>query len=736
MAAIARALGSSTMSLKSGGSSLPRQKQTDVTYQEISREDMIKFRNFYKQNETDVATANGMKDFYTLNHNVEFSFGGEPIEEEKYAIRKSVCSLMAEARSWYDMYGFCAVYNPEARAARLAREQKANKSNGRLGTDPTLMRQTTSTLDAPDLLLEEAKRLIHEVMPENEAETRENILGSEHNGDEDNRNKRQRRTAVSGKIVQNPSHSSTRNSGAVMYIDAPRISDGDEEDGDELAFVKEESKRQLEDIKETLEETIISLRSLRIVNLEEGRFYLETDLSNGSSRVVFCRSRVGSGGSSAINQMGNDSVDQVVTGQSLLIDPDVFVYVWNNRVPFRDGTLNSRMYEVLTRRAELDQADRNAADVDLSLAHPVQLLEHVPLTNRLDMDQISDRSLYGGGQSSGTATAIDAIKESAVLDYQLKIKAAFQNKHRDDDEARLIAEGRIGKTLIDAKGNPVYPRFRRLTTEELPPGFKTANTVQPQITLDSQFLLYRFRLSLANTLGVPLPLLDGGTSFSGRSTRSTAGSVSNGASQATATIGTDRLRKTILADREILREFIDELWDIMYRTIDNETLKKVLNSATSKTRKIGETHLAEMRLIRKRLAVVEDLAQLNDLRTNMQGRRSEIEAAVARLGELSSRVRSIVSMRYRFHVEFKSLAFVPPEELEVAVVSGAITPLDKANAIRANFGMGPITQAEFDKTKENELKTGIRKIEEEEKVRAKYNPKPAGPPSAQKRKQN
>ena len=718
MSSMAQALGSSSLTAQSGGTSLSRPKVTDVYYVAISHEDMVTFRDFYKQKETDVATANSMKDFYSLNHNVEFFFANELLEEERYAIRKPACALMGEARAWHDMYGFCAVYNPQARAARLARQLKAQKSNSLLGVDPRLLRQATSALDTPDLLLEEAKRLIHEVMPENEQETRDVILGSGRVDESSDRTKRRRRETVEAEIVQNPSHSSTRNSGAVMYVNRREPSD-DDDNGDELAFAKKEAQVQLKDVSETLQETIISLRSLRVVNLEDGRFYLEIDRSSGASRVVFVRSGVG-----AIDRTDNDTVADVVNGQSLLIDPDVFVHVWSNRMPFRNGRLNSRMYEVLQRRAELDQADRNAADVDLTRSHPVTILEHVPLTNRLDMDQISDRRLYGGGETPGTATAIDAIKQAAVLDYRLRVSAAYRNKHRDDDEARMISEGRIGKTVLDANGNRVYPRLRRFVTEELPPGFKATTTVQPEITLDTQFLLYRFRLALANTLGVPLPLLDGGTSFSGRSARSTSGSVSNGASQATATIGTDRLRKTILADREILREFIDELWDIMYRPIDNAILENVLNSAAGQTRKASETHLAEMRLIRKRLAVVKDLSQISNMRSDLESRRNEIEAAVSRLRELSSQVRAIVSMRYRFHVEFKSLAFVPPEELQLAVMSGAITPLDQANAIRANFGMAPITQAEFDKVKEDELQTEIRKIDEEAKVHAKYDSKP------------
>lgn len=751
MSSLAQALGSRTTASERANtstSSLAKPKVTDVYHVAISYDDMARFRDFYKQEEPDVATANSMKDFYSLNHNVEFSFGGEDLDDEEYAIRRPLCALMAEARAWHDMYGFVAVYNPQARAERLSRQLQRRQQNTVLGIDPRLLRETTSALDTPDLLLEEAETLIHDVMPDNEAETRETILGAvqadngaaETTAAQRSNGVRKRRRTLSGRIVQNPSHSLTRNSGAVLYTNldsnARTYNNNDNDDDDnnesELEYMRKKSRNQLRDSNETLQEMLLSLRDLRVVNLEDGRFYLEIDRSSGATRVVFVRN---SGG--AVDRTGDsDNASDIVNGQSLQVDPDVFVYVWKNRMPFRSGRLNSRMYEVLQRRAALDQADRNAADVDLTRAHPIQALEHVPLTNRLDIDQISDRRLYGGGETPGTATAIDAIRQAAILDYRLRVSAALRNKHRDDEEARLIAEGRIGKTVIDANGNHVYPRLRRLNTEEMPPGFKVTTTVLPEVTLDTQFLLYRFRLALANTLGVPLPLLDGGTSFSGRSTRSTSGSVSNGASEATASIGTDRLRKTILADREILREFIDELWDIMYRAIDNETLQRVLNAAASNTRKVGETQLAEMRLIRKRLTTVEDLAQIAAMRSDLQSRRNEIEAAVARLRDLSSRVRAVVSMRYRFRVEFKSLAFVPGEELAAAVASGAITPLDHANAIRANFGMGPITQAEFDEVKEQELQTDIRKIDEEEKIRAKYDatPGPKQPLSKPKKK--
>jgi hypothetical protein len=97
---------------------------------------------------------------------------------------------------------------------------------------------------------------------------------------------------------------------------------------------------------------------------------------------------------------------------------------------------------------------------------------------------------------------------------------------------------------------------------------------------------------------------------------------------------------------------------------------------------------------------------------------------VARLRDLASRVRKIISMQHRFRVEFKSLSFIPMPELQMGQMAGALSKLDYANAIRANFGMTPMTEAEFDKIKESELEEGVEKLEAEAKVQNKYDIKP------------
>ena len=176
----------------------------------------------------------------------------------------------------------------------------------------------------------------------------------------------------------------------------------------------------------------------------------------------------------------------------------------------------------------------------------------------------------------------------------------------------------------------------------------------------------------------------------------------------------------------MLRPFANGLWDVMYRQIDNQTLKVVLDKAAKKTRADSEVRIAEMRLIQRRLKTITDLAEESRLRSDLTTRRNEIESAVARLRDLSSRVRRIIAMQYRFEVDFKSLSFVPLPELQAGMAAFCISKLDFANAMRSNFGMKPLTEAEFTKITDAELDDHVGKLEAEAKVQAKYAPKPAG----------
>ena len=735
IAAVKRAVGADKNTPRTSGNSA-----TDVIYVAIPRETMRRFRDFYEKEETDVANANGIKDFYTLNDNVSFTFGDTELDDLKYAIREPLCALMSKARAHYEMYGFVAVYNPDIRADRRTRELEADADDEAVPGRTQAANQFASPLDMPELLLAEATRLIKDARPDNEADTRKRILGDDvaEADDDDGVQPPTKRAklpkAPIGHVVQNPRHSSIRNPGAVLRI-MPQKRKQNEDDDDtpdantaEMEYRRALAREQRSDTRRTLDETLIGLRNLQVVDIDDGHFYLEIDRASMTRRVVFMRSNTVP--SSLSKNVGDtaaqisDVQDYLNNGQSLLIDPDVFVFTWPNRTPFSDGSLNSKMYEVIRRREALDQADRNAADVDLTNAHPVQVLEHVPILNKLDVERMTDHQLYSGGATQPIAETREDIRRDAVLDLRAKASAALQNGKRRGELMELIGTGRVGKTVIDSNGNQTFPEFKKYGFFPLPSGFKTATSMKPELTVDIETLIYRFRRALSNAIGVPMVLLDGGSSFSGRSSKNSSGSSSASTSTAAQAIGDGRLRNTILADRIILRQFIDNMWDIMYRQIDNETLQVVLDKAASSTREESEFHLAEMRLIQKRLKTVTELSEVSRIRSDMTSRRNEIESAVARLRDLASRVRKIISMQHRFRVEFKSLSFIPMPELQMGQMAGALSKLDYANAIRANFGMTPMTEAEFDKIKESELEEGVEKLEAEAKVQNKYDIKP------------
>jgi hypothetical protein len=703
---------------------------TDIVYIPISQQDMIEFRDFYKKMETDIANANGIKDFYTLNDNVSYFFGTEELDDEKYAIRKPLNALQSEARAWYDMYGFVAVYNPDARADQRLREINAEMQEqlvqGSVGAPYT--GQFMSALEMPDMLLAEATRLVKNAMQPNSQETLKRIVGDDFETLGGPLKRARGATEPIGTIIQNPRISSVRNPGAVLRLNpAPRSSEASISPSANTSLVQYDEQRareQRSNTRRTLDETLIDLRNLVIPNPEDGRFYLEYDRASMTKRVVFARlsttTEIGKNAADGANQISNVG-DTIANGQSLLIDPHVFVYVWDNRMPFNDGTMNSKMYEVIKRRKQLDIAERNAADVDLTNSHPVQLLEHVPVLNKLDVERMTDSQLYGGGATQTATETREEMRRDAVLNVQLQAAAALQNGRRLNELWQLVASGKVGKTSTDANGNPSYAEFKKLGYLPLPSGFKIATATRPEITSDIEMLVYRYRRALSNALGVPMVLLDGGSSFSGRASKNSSGSSSASTSTASQAIGDSRLRNTVIADRAIvLKPFIENFWDIMYREIDNQTLQTLLDKTARSAREESEFHLAEMRLIKKRLETITDLAEQTRVRSDLTTRWNEIQAAVARLRDLSSRVRHIVSMQHRFRVEYKSLSFVPPPELQAAQMAGAISQLDYANALRANFGMSPMSKADFDKVKNEALDERVGQMEAEAKVQQKF----------------
>lgn len=693
----------------------------NVEYVALSRKTMVEFRNFYLKDETDVANANGIKDFYTLNNAVTFSFGGTELDDDKYAIRKPLNELMSAARSCHDMYGFVAIYNPDIRADRRLRELRTAIENEETQAPSPYASAYASPLEMPDLLLAEADRLLRDSLARNRDALKRRIIGSDVEEAEGEPSTKHARTKPRGIITQNPRVSQFRNPGAVMRLTRPGAAAEEQTAGAaEIAYQNSQRAEQRRDSRRTLEETIIGLRNLKVVDIDDGDFYLEIDRASMTKRVVFARSDVARrSATEAATSDKQDLARTAVTGETIWIDPDVFVFVWPNRMPFNDGTLNTKFYEVIRRRKALDQADRNAGDVDFTLSHPTQYLEHVPLSAKLDADRLTNLQLYNANSSQLSAEAVESVRRDTFLNMQLQAMAAQQNGKQLADWATGIAEGRLANTLVDANGNPVYAEIIKLGYMPIPSGFKLATPVKPEIAFDSETLLFRFRRALSNALGVPMVLLDGGVSFSGRASKNSSGSTSAGASAASQAIGDSRLRNTILADRIILSLFMDNLWDIMYRQIDNETLETLMRNVATSVRDESETHLAEMRLIKKRLDTITETAELTRARADMETRWNEIQSAVARLRELSSRVRQIVAMEHRFVVEFNSLSFIPAAEL-AAAQGTAISKLDYANAIRANFGMRPLTQAEHDKIAEEILEERVGQMEAEAKVQQKF----------------
>ena len=663
------------------------------------------------ETELDLNTAFDVLNGFSLQRGMEFYFAGKPLDDKDYGLTSPMRSLLASTRKWLVGFGFVALRNPDLRAARLLQKLMVD---GVAESTPA-----NGTLEQPFDTLQTIRQLIDDVVksPGEAASITRRTLGSSTSTTAAAAAAAATTTASTTKLrVQHfPTHSTLTMPSAMAVPVTARGATATGGLGKRKTPTPETAAGR-DSYDRTVQEAIIGLRNLTVVNLNDGTFHLEIDTLTLERRVVFMRNDARSG--------------------EPVIDPDVYVHVLDNHLPEDDGRLNTKIEEVIKLKEELDRVRRNAMRADFVSTHPIQPVEHLPTKNDLNVDHMTDQELYGGDDSSEVAVRRrQEAEEQAVAIYTLGIAAQVLNNKRRDQLAVAIAQ-RASEHAYDGIKSIQADRAREtalLDKEDffpLPPGFKVATRQQPVPLIDQTQLIFYYRQALANLAGVPLSLLDSGSSFSGRSSRGGTGGSSGSVSTASAGIGDKRLTLAIEEDRRRLTEFVASLWNIMYRDDDNRTLMHALEASTAYVQDKAKNAKLFVELVTERLARATDIAEMEALSQTLVEQREDLDAFESRLRDVQTRLLEISSMPFRFEIDFTARFHIPQEQILAALQTNAMTELETANTVRLGIGLKPFTEAEFEAIKKKKETEQLQLQDKEASIAEKHAIKPTVPATA------
>ena len=686
---------------------------SQVTYTPIDKNVMRTIYDFYVHKEPEITNANALKDGYSLATGLSFSFGNEELSPTDYPILEPVKALLSQARMWHDMFGFVAVYNPDAQLDSLL-----GRGDGAINYDDDVNNtSSTNVLDATEQLTRETRRLLKRIDPDNAARLAEKVAYSGAGTG-----------SVAGqraRIINLPHTTSLHANDALLVVDNDSDSDDSvDSSGDGERVVDTGEAQHEKRIKSrTLERTLLDLANMRAVSIEDGQFYVETDHATMIRNVVFERNERHAG---APTQQGHTTT--AAANAAIRIDPTVHVFVWDNRMPEANGVLNTQLVEVIRLRRAMDAAEANLAQVDYDLSHPLLIIEQEVPAHLTNIDTMTDSQVYGGhANSAAKPSEAQLMAQEMMANAVVAAQADMQNGRAQNQMQQYIAKHGMRLTQRDASGNAMSAASGTtpLNYFLMPPLLRIgAQGKEPKTIVDVGYARNRYRAALDDMLGVPQSLRDAGSSFSsrqGKSANSAGGSTQASATDASNAKSDQRLYLMVIQDRSALAQFFNKLYDADYRDIDNRTLAEVLARARTRTRITMESRLEKIINVEQELKDVTDIAAQEALRNDAAGHGAIITALNARLREIDRVVRAVLQMPYRLQVHFNSLAHVPPAELRAMVEQHMISALDYANAIRAARGMSSMTQAEYDANKQAALSAEAEQIEQTAEAQVKVD---------------
>lgn len=688
-------------------------RRPHIEYTPLPHSQMLRIYDYYNTQEPLIGSINQLKNFSSLGNEVEIdaTYGGRKIPEpERTQVNEALNILLPEFRAMDDMFGFAGIYDPNAYQDRQTAEiidepDQADDSAHIVRAELVRTIEGTinqlSELENPESIKE---RLIDQSAPNSDENGRPKLLAD--------------RTSVD--VYRGPITSATM---------APEAYADIQTDGTEGRKLARKVKTRVVKVRRTLMQAISSIAHFKVVSLEEGRYYLEKDKLNGNVRVVFARNVDNTDLFSQFDHAYTDD-ERMRPTSALNVDFDVYVHVWPGKEPLSNGRINTKIEEVMRLRDLEAQAEENLSRADTNASNPTAIYEFKPTTNSGDVTRLTDQQVHFGGGIDEDAALADKFRNEGRRSAMFDAHHQITNGKRFDELTQRLAAGVERKTVVGSDGKRRLQMAGNQPYITLPEGFHFGGTLQPKTIADLNLRRHNYRAGLASALGMPLSMVEGGSTFSGSSAGKRAGSSGGAVSSGSAELSNSAFVNAIMTDRRILKGAVASMWNIMFRDTDNDMLASQLEAESRKSRKETSKTNKSLALLRKRLEDVTSLSELerDNISQEIEAGNAYLTTVAARLDAIATELRAISSMNNRFSIEFTKLTHVPIAELEIMRDSHAMSEFEFANALRQRNGLSQFkSEGQWLANRKKALDMRDEDAENQLKMQAKYAPKPAAP---------
>jgi len=706
-------------SLSFGTGSIGGSTHKNVRYCRIDMKCMRAIYAFYTRKDTMIQRANAIladQAFGGQGFCLEWADVERIMPDEAYNYTQGIQSLLQKACQWRDMFGFVAFARPEMSARE---EIERSQSNYVLTPDEIATRhikRLTDTMRAQIGLSPE-----HEYEPASQYEQRRI------RDNDDPRIEESKRTNIP---IPRANPELRPMGGAISRLSAPqnlinateeqrarmakklmgsaklgsrelKLYDGDAltESNSRIEFLKKDFEQKTSEIEKTtkgridLMEMLITIGEVKIIDIDAGDFFVRIDDMKMTTDIVWVpawRSSLGNPGTGATTDMG--FVD---------FDPNVSVYCWEDRMPTRDGIIQTRFFELMRKYEMLNEARDNLADADYNAAHPMVFIQQSRAISKVDASELGEEDIYGMavvGQDTNSIFDKSRMAPTELMSYRRDVRDAVvlemtveagQNAQLQK-RVKQIANGTARNTRA-TRGGLALPEVRANMLEEggilnLPGGLQFGGIVTPTTVVDLVELRTTYERELAAELGVPLAYIRGEEgskkSTAGGSTSKTGDSSSSSktSSSASHSIVESHMKTTVSQYRTAASNFFDYMYDSLFRTKNTNMLKNHLETTYKLKAEESETRAALIRSIERSYRLTQDIAALDE---TLQSHLSY----AARLSAMEVELHRIISLKYRLKLKFLQTPFVENEVMMQLYEVGAITHEEMVNTLRLNVGL-------------------------------------------------
>ncbi len=674
---------------------------TSFHYTPLPHELMVKINEFYHSQALIVDAAEKILNFYTIGdeNEIQATFGGRPLpERQNRQVNIALSPLLPSLRAWRHMFGFIAVRDP-GRALDEARDDldaaAARQGQTEDGIEDGAERPARE--DPADEAVRESIDRMGEIFGSAGAQMRKDIMNRiiEREDDIDGNE-----AVVDAFALLDRTRAFARMRGDTRRTTATSTSPTEFESDDEVGTSTAEATEAPRSTpaaraRRTLSEAIASMQRFTVMTLSDGRFFIEHDRLTDERRVVFASNRDNEKLYADYDRYGEApswARDDDNTLVDVVVDRGVMVYVWPDMMPLHDGQLASKMGEVLRLRDVYAQAEAYVMRSNAARANPLQLYVTQPEKPiNASYSQLTDQQLHIGGSAEQTSRELrEALFAEGSRAARADARLQMQNGRLNDEITRRLASmpdttATTGITGIRVPDAP--PEHKYLL---LPEGVVPSNSVvQPSTDINVGELRYNYEQALASVIGIPLTMLRAGGAYSRIS-----GSAGGGASTGSAALTVRALGIAVRNDRDVLAQGVAGLYDLAFRSIDNETIRTALGSLDVVSNERRSRLQAEIDETRSNIEKLTDITEKEIALRRLEQRKEAVQSLARRVDVLTNNLLSIAARTFRFEVHFLRLLHVPMSDIQLAKEENALSAFEYVNLLRARINLRPFDRIE------------------------------------------